>query len=165
LQLARKQPDADPATVRELLGPVFQSYRKKPALDAYEALVNSAGLTLIRDEKLRLSLAGFADRAIEPFQERFADQIYLDFTTRILGRMQLAGLVAGDGTEPTSFADLLRDAAIQEHLAYRYILEGEVATLYEERATEAREILEQLRAQTHAPSVDVETREQKPVTN
>ncbi len=147
LQLARKQPDADPAVVRSLLNRVFSSYRRKPALDAYEALVSSAGLTLIRDEKLRTALAGFADRAIEPYQERFSDQLYLDFTTRYLGRLQLAGQVAQDGTQPESFAELLSDPAFQEHLALRYVLEGEVARLFKQRLREAEDVLAQLHAQ------------------
>ena len=165
LQLARKQPDADPAAVRTLLGRVFQSYRKKPALDAYEALVSSAGLTLIRDEKLRLALAGFADRATEPYQERFADQLYLDLTTRYLGRTQLAGLVAGDAAELESFAELLRDPAFQEHPAYRYVLERDVASLYEDRATEARDVLQRLRAQIDGAAVDAVKPDESQVTN
>ena len=87
LQLARKQPDADPAVVGRMIGPVFSSYRKKPALDAYEALASSGGLTLIRDEKLRATLAGFADRSSEPYQERFSDGVYLAFATRYIGQL------------------------------------------------------------------------------
>ena len=147
LQLARKQPDAEPAVVRTLLNRVFSSYRRRPALDAYEALVSSAGLTLIRDEKLRAALAGFADRAIEPYQERFSDQVYLDFTTRYLGRLQLAGQVAQDGTELESFAELLSDPTFQEHLAYRYAIEGDVARLFKQRLREAEDVLAQLQAQ------------------
>ena len=147
LQLARKQPDADPVTVGGLLGPVFSSYRKKPALDAYEALVASVGLTLIRDEKLRTALAGFADRASEPYQERFADDVYLAFVTRYIGRLQIAAGVAGDAKTPESFADLLSDPAFQEHLAYRHVLERNVASHYEQQLREARNVLEQLRAQ------------------
>jgi hypothetical protein len=151
LQLARNQPDADPARVRALLGPVFSSYRKKPVLDAYEALVSSVGLTLIRDEKLRAALAGFADRATEPYQEQFADRIYLEFTTRYLGRMQLAAAVARDATPLESFAELLNDPAFQEHLAYRYVLESDVAGLYADRVSEARDISARIRGQLQEP--------------
>jgi hypothetical protein len=147
LQLARKQPDTDPAVVGSMIGPVFSSYRKKPALDAYEALASSGGLTLIRDEKLRAALAGFADRSSEPYQERFSDEVYLAFTNRYIGQMQIAAGVAGDAAQPKSFADLLSDAAFQEHLAYRYVLERNVVSHYEDRLSEARDVLEQLRSQ------------------
>jgi hypothetical protein len=146
LQLARKQPDAEPAVVRTLLNRVFSSYRRKPALDAYEALVSSAGLTLIRDERLRAALAGFADRAVEPYQERFSDQVYLAFTTRYLGRLRLAGPAEG-AAEPESFAELLSEPDFQEHLAYRYALERDVAGLFKDRLTEAQDVLARLQAQ------------------
>ncbi len=154
LQLARKKPDAEPAVVRTLLNRVFSSYRRSPALDAYEALVSSAGLTLIRDEKLRGALAGFADRAVESYRERFSDQVYLDFTTRYLGRRQLAGQMAQDGTELESFAELLSEPTFQEHLAYRYALESDVARLFEERLTEVQDVLAQLQASLDEPEGD-----------
>jgi len=165
LQLARKQPDADPVMVRSLLGRVFQSYRMKPALDAYEALVGSAGLTLIRDETLRASLAGFADRAIEPYAERFADQLYLDLTTRYIGRLQLAGVVAGEADMPEPYSELLGDPVFQEHLAYRHLLERDVAGLYEDRLHAARDILERLRAATDSRASVAIKHEKKSVTN
>jgi len=151
LQLARREPTADPAMVRALLGAVFSSYRKKPVLDAYEALVSSVGLTLIRDEKLRAALAGFADRASEPYQEQFSDRIYLEFTARYLGRLQLAGAVARDAAPLESFAELLNDPAFQEHLAYRYVLERDVAGLYADRMIEARDILALIGGQLEEP--------------
>ena len=149
LQLARKQPDADPAAVQRLVGRVFQSYRMKPALDAYQALVNSAGLTLIRDEMLRRALAGFADRASDPYQERFSDQFYFAFTTQYVGRLQIASQVAHDSTGPQSYNEILSDPVFQEHLAFRHVLEGDVAADYRQRLAEAQGILEQLRAQLH----------------
>jgi hypothetical protein len=149
LQLARKRPDTDAAVVGGMIGPVFSSYRKKPALDAYDALVSSGGLTLIRDEKLRAALAGFADRSSEPYQERFSDQLYLAFTTRYVGRLQIAAGVAGDVAQPESFVDLLSDPAFQEHLAYRHVLERNVVSHYEDRLSEAMDILRQLRAELH----------------
>jgi hypothetical protein len=152
LQLARKQPDADPVAVSRLMGPVFSSYREKPALDAYQALVNSAGLTLIRDEELRSALAGFADRATDPYQERFADQLYMAFITTYIGRTQVAGNVAADGTEPTSFVELLSDPVFQEHLAYRAVVEGDVVSYYCDQLKEAQSIFEQLLIQTLARS-------------
>jgi hypothetical protein len=147
LQLARKQPDADAAVVQRLMNEVFQSYREKPALDAYQALVNSAGLTLIRDDTLRQALAGFADRASEPYQERFSDQFYFAFMTRYVGRLGIASQVAQDSSVPQPLGDLLRDPVFQEHLALRHALERDVASDYSDRSAEARAILEQLRAQ------------------
>jgi hypothetical protein len=144
LELARNQPASDPDVVRPLVGYVFSSYRKPPAFDAYEALVSSAGLTLIRDEKLRAALAGFADRAREPYQQRFADQVYLAFVTRYIGQLQLGGPVPGAAG---SYTELLRDPVFLENLGLRQVLEGDVAGEYELRLREARAILEQLRAQ------------------
>jgi len=147
LQLARKQPDADVAAVRQLMGQVFQSHRAEPALDAYQALVNSAGLTLIRDEELRSDLAGFVARSIDPYAERYADQLYMTFTTRFVGRLHVVGLLIQDSPTSQSYADLLSDPVFQEHLAFRHLSEREVAADYRQRLGEAQDILAQLQAQ------------------
>jgi hypothetical protein len=157
LQLARAEPNAEPASVGRLMGNVFQSFRQEPALDAYQALVNSAGLALIRDDELRSRLAGFADRATDPYQERFADQFYMTFLTSYVGGLQIAGAVARDGTQPQSFADVLNDSAFQEHLALRYVLERDVARTYCALWDEAETILEQLRVQIEMASSLEET--------
>lgn len=62
LRLARTKPVASSDSVRPLLGQVFSSVRFEPVMGAYDALLNSAGLTLIRDDDLRSSLAAFAAR-------------------------------------------------------------------------------------------------------
>jgi hypothetical protein len=153
LRLARKQPDAEPAVVVDLLGPVFTSLREEPALDAYNALVNSAGLALISDEELRSDLAGFATRATDPYYVRYSDQLYMNFTTRFVGRLHMLDLVADDSTPPRSFAELLSDPAFQEHLAFRHAVESQVQAVYEELLSESEDILDELRAQlgTAAP--------------
>jgi hypothetical protein len=158
LQLARAEPAADPVRVGRLMNDVFQSFRQEPALDAYQALVNSAGLALIHDDELRSNLAGFADRATDPYQERFADQFYMTFVTSYVGRLQIAGAVARDGTQPQSFADLLNDAAFQEHLAFRHVLERDVAGAYCGLWDEAETILERLRTEVEAGQPAEETR-------
>jgi hypothetical protein len=153
LRLARKQPDAEAAAVTELLGPVFTSLREEPALDAYHALVNSAGLALISDEELRSDLAGFATRATDPYYVRFSDQLYMNFTTRFVGQLHLLDVVADDSGPPRSYAELLGDPAFQEHLAFRHAVESQVQGVYEQLLSEAEEILDQLRARlgTAAP--------------
>jgi len=150
LQLARQTTDADPVQVRQLVNRVFSSNRERPSLDAYEALVNSAGLTLLRDERLRGDLAGFADRARDPYGERYSDQLYMAFTTRYIGQLQLAGQVSQVSPEPQPFGELLRDPAFQEHLAFRYLIEGQVAGQYRQRLRETERVLEQLRSQIDA---------------
>ena len=147
LQLARKQPDADAADVSRLINRVFQSQRAEPVLDAYEALVNSAGLALIRDEELRSNLAGFVARSADPYYERFADELYMSFTTRFVGRLQFARLVANDSSPLQPYTDLLGDPAFQEHLALRYLIERDVAVDYRERLQAAEAIVEQLEAE------------------
>jgi hypothetical protein len=147
LQLARKQPDADAAEVYALLNRVFQSLRTEPVLDAYEALVNSAGLALIRDEELRSDLAGFAARSADPYFERFADQLYVTFTTQFAGRLQFGTAVAGDASALQPYTELLGDPAFQEHLALRHLVERDVAIDYRERLQAAQGIVEQLKAE------------------
>lgn len=153
LQLARKQPDADAAVVTDLLGPVFTSLREEPALDAYNALVNSAGLALIRDEELRSDLVGFASRAPHPYYERFSDQLYLELTTRFVGQLHLLDSVAGDTVAPRSYARLLADPAFQEHLALRHAIERQVQSTYRQLLREAQDILEQLQSQLGPPAI------------
>jgi hypothetical protein len=162
LQLARKQPHADAAVVSPLIGGVFQSHRAEPAMDAYQALVNSAGLTLIRDEQLRSDLAGFAARSVDPYAERYADELYMTFTTRFIGRLNVGGVLAQDAPIPESYSDLLSDPVFQEHLAFRHFSERQVATDYRQRLREAQGILVQLRTQIResAPDVDATTLEQ-----
>jgi hypothetical protein len=143
LELARSQPDAEPG---RLMNDVFSSYRQEPALDAYQALVNSAGLTALRDDELRSALAGFADRAKDPYQERFSDQFYMTFLTRYVGRLHITG-PPKDATEARSFVELLSEPAFQEFLAFRYVLERDVSGTYCDRLGEAQSILRQLRAQ------------------
>jgi hypothetical protein len=152
LQLARTQPDVDPAVVTRLLDGVLASYREQPALDAYDALVNSAGLALIRDDELRSDLAGFAAQATGWYQERYAEQLYLEFMTRFVGKLGYAERLAGDSQRP-SYPDLLADPAFQEHLALRHLIEREVAGNYRKRLSEAQDILTQLHQQTGSSAV------------
>ena len=147
LKLARTEPDAEVAIVWPLIDGVFSSLRFEPDLDTYQALVNSGGLTLIRDDELRSDLAGFAQRALNPYSERFADQLYMSFTTRFIGGLQYSGVVAQEASPPQAYGELLRDPVFQEHLAFRYLIERDVAADYRELLAEARDILEQLRAE------------------
>ena|SRR5688572_92995 len=147
LQLARKQPGAEAAIVSPLMGHVFQSLRMEPALDAYQALVNSAGLTLLRDEELRGDLAGFASRGVDPYFARYSDQLYMAFTTRFVGRLQIAGIADDEPSPGQSYADLLGDSAFQEHLALRHFVERDVAGEYRQLLHQAEDILARLRTQ------------------
>ena len=155
LQLARKQPDSEPAIVSPLMGHVFQSLRMEPALDAYQALVNSAGLTLLRDEELRGDLAGFASRGIDPYFARYSDQLYMAFTTRFVGRLQIAGIADEEPTAGQSYAELLGDPAFQEHLALRHFVERDVAGEYRQLLRQAEDILARLRTQIDGAERDL----------
>jgi hypothetical protein len=146
LQLARKETDADPVAVTRLMNGVLTSFREEPALDAYHALVNSAGLALLRDDQLRGDLAGFAGRATDLYQAGYAQQLYAEFTTRFIGKLGYSGLVAGD-SQPQSYAELLRDPAFQEHLALRHLIEKEVAGNYRRLLGESQRILDRLHGQ------------------
>src|SRR5215831_8579354 len=64
--------------VFELLAQVFSSTRFEPVMGAYEELVSSSGLALIRNEKLRMTLTGFASRLNTRYSEAFSNELYFE---------------------------------------------------------------------------------------
>ena len=147
LRLARAEPGAASARVRPLLGQVFSSVRFEPVMGAYDALLNSAGLTLIRNDDLRSSLAAFAARMNGRYSERFSDELYFSLIRDFAGRLGFGDAVLADENPSTSFSSLLGDVKFQEYLALRHRAEGEVASQYRGFLKGAQKVLAELRSE------------------
>lgn len=146
LEIARSEPGAPAERVQPLLGRVFASSRFEPTTGAYSALINSAGLTLLRNSDLRAALATFAARIESRYGERFADEIYLSFIQDYLGQGVVADSARG-GPSTRSYAPLLASPRFQEHLAIRYATERDVAGHYRRLMSEAQNVLDLLRSE------------------
>jgi hypothetical protein len=147
LRLARTEPGGPSARVRPLLGQVFSSVRFEPVMGAYNALLNSAGLTLIRDDDLRSSLAAFAARMNGRYSEHFSDELYFSLIRDFAGRLGFGDEVLADEKPSATFSSLLADAKFQEYLALRHTAEGEVASQYRGFLKVAQRVLAALRSQ------------------
>jgi hypothetical protein len=131
-----------------LISEVFSSARYEPTMGAYEALVNSAGLTLIQDAALRASLAQFAAAVNNDYSESWSNQQYFAFAREFGGRIVLGfheQTVAAD--RERTLQELLRDSKFQDHLALRYYGERDMAKHYEGLLQQAEAILAQVGAQ------------------
>ncbi|HKE96456.1 MAG TPA: hypothetical protein VKB34_19260 [Povalibacter sp.] len=147
LELARSSHEIPPDVVRPLIGRVFSSRRFEPVMGAYEALVNSAGLTLVRDDQLRAALADFASGVTTRYSERFSDELYLAFIRRFMGRLQFPEFMNPAGHP--SYDTLLADPEFQDYLAIRSQAEQEVAGIYRGLQHQAEDILVRLRRDIH----------------
>lgn len=142
-----REPDST-ESLDELLSNVFNSARFEPVMGAYEALVNSAGLTLIRDDSLRASLAHFAAQVSDQYAESWSNEHYFAFAREFGGRIVL-GL---DEAKPADTREqeleaLLRDPRFQEYLALRYTSERDMARKYGDLLRQAEAVLAQVRTQ------------------
>jgi hypothetical protein len=149
LEAARAPQPGTPESIRSLVQEVFSSQRFEPVMGAYEALVNSTGLTLIRDDELRSALADFAALVNGRYAERFADELYFQLVQTFAGRLQFADMLAAPQATPASYAELLQDPKFQEYLAWRHLLEQQVGDHYRGLHQRAEHILEQLEAGVH----------------
>jgi hypothetical protein len=146
LEAARAPDEGTPESVRVLVQEVFSSQRFEPVMGAYEALVNSAGLTLIRDDELRSALADFAALVNGRYAERFADELYFQLVHAFAGQLQFADIVASPQATPRSYRALLDDPKFQEYLALRHVMEQQVADHYRGLQRRAEHILGRLKA-------------------
>ena len=148
LERARAQQPGQTAPLEELFNQVFNSARFEPVMGAYEALVNSGGLTLIRDETLRASLAEFAAKVGGQYAESWSAEHYFAFAREFAGRFLLLHKqnTAADARE-RAYEEMLRDPGFQEHLALRYYSERDVANKYRGLLQQAEAVLAQVRAQ------------------
>jgi hypothetical protein len=145
LQVARSSQSLPPDELRRLIGGVFSSRRFEPVMGAYEALVNSSGLTLVSDETLRASLANFAASVMGRYGERFGDEMYFSIVRDFVGRLEFADLLLDAPATSKSYFDLLADKKFQDYLAVRHLLEKEIAAKYRELLRQSEAILELLR--------------------
>lgn len=156
LLVARGHASASPDSVDRLMSEVFSSDRFDPVMGAYENLVNSGGLSQIRDPILRATLASFAAMVDSRYWEEFSMTLYLDFSRAFMGRLGWAdailGLEAGIGSEtsperqPGWNHEILADPTFQDHLAFRFSSQRDVAGMYRNLADQALQVLERIEA-------------------
>jgi hypothetical protein len=136
------------APLAELVNQVFNSGRYEPVMGAYEALVNSGGLTMIRDEDLRAALAEFAARASGKYAESWSDQQYFSFAREYAGRISLLYLRDPSAqTHEREFKAMLAEPKFLENLALRYYSERDMSQKYLGLKQEAEALLVKLRAE------------------
>ena len=141
LAIAQGREKDSSAAIQDLMRMVFNSSRYEPVMGAYEALVNSGGLTLIRDEALRSALAEFAAQVRGDYAERFSDAHYFAFTHEFVGRLRFAELEAGVPAQPGDYAGLLADPRFQEFLLLRQLTERDVGRVYAALLEQAQTVL------------------------
>lgn len=152
LLVARGRSAPSPDSVDRLISEVFSSDQFDPVMGAYENLVNSGGLSQIRDERLRGLLASFAAMVDSRYAEEFSLALYLDFNRSFMGRLGWADAILQarfglEGAEPdpedTEWNhDLLEDPSFQDHLAFRSVAQREVAEMYRSLRAQADRVLE-----------------------
>ena len=148
LKRARAQQSEDTASLEELFNQVFNSARFEPVMGAYEALVNSGGLTLIRDEALRAALAEFAAKVGGQYIESWSAEHYFAFAREFAGPVLLLQTQnpAADARE-RAYEEMLRDRRFQAHLALRFYSERDVTSKYRGLLQQAEAVLAQVRTQ------------------
>jgi hypothetical protein len=136
------------ASLEELFNQVFSSGRFEPVLGAYEALVNSGGLTLIRDEALRASLAEYVANLRGRYTESWSDEHYFAFAREYAGRLMLLQTQKASAADrKRAYEAMLGDARFQEQLATRYYSERDMANKYRGLLREAEQLLARLRSE------------------
>ncbi len=149
LEIARA--DGEPPPLGDHINQVFSSGRYDPVMGAYEALVNSGGLTLIRDEQLRAALAEFAARTRGQYEESWTDQHYFAFARDFAGRIAMLHLQrTGAEAAQREYQAMLAEPKFLEHLALRYYSERDIGQKYSDLLRQAEALLVQLQAQIPA---------------
>ena len=158
LLIARDVKSASVGSVDQLIGEVFSSDQFDPVMGAYENLVNSGGLSQIKDEDLRRMLATFSAMVESRYAEEFSLTFYLEFNRAFMGQIGWADavlkreLIENDGGMELPETDwnheLLADPAFQDHLALRYLTQAQVAQMYRELGRQAEQVLERTAALT-----------------
>ncbi len=153
LKRARTQAVRDDGSLTPLFNQVFNSGRYDPVMGAYEALINSGGLTLIRDEPLRAALAEFAAKVRGRYTESWSDEHYFAFARDFAGRLMLMHAQEVDeAAREQALRQMLSDSRFQEHLAMRFYSERDMVNRYRYLLEQAEQLLAQL--QKHAQQLD-----------
>jgi hypothetical protein len=151
LKLARAMQPVTTARVVELMSEVFNSNRYEPVMGAYEALVNSGGLMLIRDESLRAALAQFAAQAGGTYSESWSNEHYFAFAREFGGTFMLYSWDrAGDAADERVVLEMLRNPRFQEHLVMRHYAERDMAKKYRALLQQAESVLALLRTESES---------------
>jgi hypothetical protein len=156
LHVATGHAAAKPDSVERLMSEVFSSDQFDPVMGAYENLVNSGGLTQIRDAELRSALASFAAMVESRYAEDFSTTLYLEFNRAFMGRLGWADAVLGhqfglgargpeDGPGGWNQA-VLGEPEFQDHLALRFVSQRDVAAMYRDLAGQAEAVLQRVEA-------------------
>ena len=147
LRRAQASGPGAPEPLSTLISNVFNSARYEPVMGAYEALVNSAGLTLIHDDSLRAALAQFAAKVDDQYAESWSNEHYFAFAREFGGRIVLAFHNDNEAEREREFQELLHDPGFQGHLALRYYGERDLAREYGDLLQQAEAVLAQVREQ------------------
>jgi Family of unknown function (DUF6090) len=151
LRRLRGEAPASKAKTGDLLSEVFSSLRYEPVMGAYEALVNSGGLTLIRDEALRAALAAYAAELRGRYEESWSDDHYFAFAREYAGPFMIAATQETDAAaRERVYEAFLRDPRFREHLALRYYSERDMARKYRGLLEQAQKVRAQVQAQIEA---------------
>jgi hypothetical protein len=147
---ARASESAPPQPLTKLMLDVFNSARYEPVMGAYEALVNSAGLTLIQDHALRGALAQFAAKVKDQYAESWSTEHYFALSREFGGRI-LLGVHDGrtEADREREYHAILREPSFQRHLVLRYYGERDLAREYGKLLQQAEAVLAQVRQQIH----------------
>lgn len=153
LRLIRRTGRPDPDVVRAHLGRVFSSTRPRIALGAYQSLISTGDLSLLRDIELRQELSAFAALVNTDYQERFEDEAYFNLIRDSAGRLQnlrqfSAAQLTELGIEPARDnwdpASLLNDPRFADQIVTRYSVAREMEPYYQTRTQRAEAILRRL---------------------
>jgi hypothetical protein len=148
LELAEAKEAVEKKALVELMRRVFNSSRYDPVMGAYEALVNSGGLMLIRDEPLRAALAEFAARVDGKYAEVWSNEHYFAFAREFGASFTLYSWNVERGeADERMLEEMLRNPRFHQHLAMRYYSERDLAREYRELLQQAEGVLTQLQAQ------------------
>ncbi len=141
LRLAEPGQQGSAASLDQHFSMVFNSRRYEPVMGAYEALVNSGGLTLIRDATLRAALAGFAAKVRGRYEETWSDEHYFAFAREFGGRLVLlhAREPAPEARE-REYREMLQDERFLQHVAMRYFSERDITTKYRDLLAQAEAV-------------------------
>lgn len=151
LKLARAPQTESTTSLMELMSGIFNSSRYEPVMGAYEALVNSGGLMLIRDESLRAALAEFAALVGGEYAESWSNEHYFAFV-REFGAPFMLYIWEGEqgAADERVLSEMLNDPRFQQHLVVRYYGERDVARKYRDLLEQSEGLLAQLRAELGA---------------
>ncbi len=153
LQMMRSNPDASRDEVWPLLNWVFSTTQFEPMLVAYDTLVNTGDLALIRDEELRREIVHFASTVKANWEEQFAAESYAAFRNALAGKLQMSAWGPTTGNEDAvitkrrerwSSRPLFEDPEFEDHLVVRYLQARDMKGYHSRLADQADRVVQQI---------------------